>query len=66
MYTGNNLDRKIDIDVAGKATYKLNLTSIPTLHFFFRKCCWAAIFFVNKVIPMQTVVLVQTKTRDIF
>ena len=36
MYTGNNLDnyigqRKIDIDVAGKASYKpSNLTSLPS------------------------------------
>ena len=32
MYTGNNLgQRKIDIDVAGKASYKLsNLTSLSS------------------------------------
>ena len=34
MYTGNNLEswqRKIDIDVAGKASYKRsNLTSLPS------------------------------------
>ena len=64
MYTGNNLDnyvgqRKIDIDVAGKASYNLsNLTSLPSfleahhpyiaLHFH-RKYFWVLFLLLIKL-----------------
>ena len=70
MYTANNLEsrqRKIDIDVAGKASYKLsNLTSLPSflkahhpyIEFHFdRKYLWVLFLLLIKEYPCNNVVL---------